>query len=260
MAKSLGHQCIPRAITVCVDYSDFLAVTLPYNRQHYSEYWVVTTDKDKLTHAVAEQYNCRIYSTDSFFKFGPNTFAKWCGLEEGLKMMGKHGWINILDADILLPKNADFGWLLPENVNTLTTPLRHMYDTLYMRESELYIPKEQDWWKYKLHHNQREWAGFCQIFHASAKCLQGEGPWFEQNWQHCGGADSIFQDRWCTENKIRPTWNVLHLGETLTNWFGRASQRLDGTIPQDCYKRAKLCQQIWRGRIEKGRPARSALS
>src|SRR3954471_1279294 len=37
-----GQPALLRAVTPCVDYLDYLRITLPLNRQHFSEYWIVT--------------------------------------------------------------------------------------------------------------------------------------------------------------------------------------------------------------------------
>ena len=47
-----------RAITVCVEYSDYLSHTLPYNRHQFSEWMIVTTPEDKATRDVASSLGC----------------------------------------------------------------------------------------------------------------------------------------------------------------------------------------------------------
>jgi hypothetical protein len=233
-----------RAITVCVDYSDTLSITLPYNRHHYSEYWIITTDRDVLTHVLGEQYGCKILTTDSFYSNGAY-FNKWKALEEGLTMMGRHGWINVLDADIMLPKEAKFGFLSDHNQQILFAPLRRMYEATFKVGQDLYVPNERDWIRYPYHRNIREWAGYCQIFHANAPSL-GPPPWYEQDWVHAGGADSFFQEKFSM--KIRPDWDCLHIGTPGVNWFGRTTK-----------DKELLYNRLWKERTRGGRPSKIPL-
>ncbi len=48
-----------RVVIVCVDYSDYLALTLPYNRHHFDEVLVITTSTDVITREVAKANDCR---------------------------------------------------------------------------------------------------------------------------------------------------------------------------------------------------------
>src|SRR6202041_2773972 len=107
---------------------------------------------DKLTHLVAKQYNCKVFTTDSFYANGAH-FNKFLALEECFHCIGRIGWNCLLDADVLIPKAASWDFLQPCNTDTLYAPVRHMYDTLYKREGELYIPAEHKWSNYKIHPN-----------------------------------------------------------------------------------------------------------
>src|ERR1700684_2367263 len=101
---------------VCVDYDDFLAVTLPVNQAHFDKIVVVTDMQDERTAAVASRFaNVTLHRTDAFYAGGA-AFNKGAALEEGFDILGRAGWICILDADILLPKIFDLpplagGWL-----------------------------------------------------------------------------------------------------------------------------------------------------
>jgi hypothetical protein len=65
------------------------------------------------------------------------------------------------------------------------------------------IPPENEWTKYPIHRNTKEWAGYSQIFHADDPVL-GQPPWYDISWSHAGGADSAFQHKWTEDKKIRP--------------------------------------------------------
>lgn len=58
----------PKAITVCVDYSDILSLTLPYNKHFIEEIMVVTSMKDQKTVDVALEHGARVHQTDTFYR------------------------------------------------------------------------------------------------------------------------------------------------------------------------------------------------
>ena len=276
-----------RAIMVAVDYTDLLAVTLPYNIHHFEEVWIVTDEKcHKEVVDVAWQMDnphkvgITILATGLFYADGA-TFNKWRALEWGLDQMGRHGWLCLMDADVLWPKGLRWSENTVEteswkpNVETLQcsvshpdgtyschvfvggylyTPLRRMCTDLN-QSGFLHMPEgvwkpypaERLWNRFPVHRNINEWAGYSQIFHADDPVL-GPPPWHETNWKHAGGADSFFQMRWPKEKKVRPPFEVLHLGPAGENWYGRATPYLDGSVPTDAAEKREKVRQIWEGR------------
>ncbi len=238
-----------RAVIVCVDFADILALTLPWNRHHFDNVLVITSPEDTSTQQVAEFNQATTFLTDSFFQDGAD-FAKWKALEEGLDFFGRHGWLCLMDADIAWPKQIDWSLLHFDDCSALGylfTPLRRM-----MTETQglTTIPPESEWSKLPLHPQQQEWAGYTQIFHASDPVL-GPPPWHQVDWKHAGGADSFFQAKWPTERKVRPPFEVLHIGQSGVNWCGRTTQRLDGTTPPEARQRRDTLQRYIRGRMGK---------
>lgn len=227
-----------RMILVCVDYWDYLSITLPYNRHHFHETLIVTSLQDTNTRIVAEKNHCEIYTTDSFYHDGAD-FNKWKALEEGLDHFGREGWICIMDADVLWPQRSKL-----ENLNrgTLYTPLRRMCQKVPDR-----IPPEEHWRIYPVHPNIGEWAGYSQIFHMNDPHLPNP-PWYEINWKHAGGADSFFQGLWPSNKKSRPPFEVLHLGESGKNWCGRGTRYLNGSKPPNDTYRLKKSKEYQLGR------------
>lgn len=252
---------------VSVDYADILAVTLPRNLHHFEEVWIVTASRDAATRTVAESCGpkVKVFLTDSFWADGA-VFNKWRALEEGLDAMGREGWLALMDADVTWPKDT---WCHPVDplcrfttgINPLTdwtpgnlySPLRRMWDCwpetfdLCQLEGATGMPAEGAWRQFLLHRNTAEWAGYTQIFHASDPVL-GPPPWHQVDWRHAGGADSFFQRKWRPENKVRPPWEVLHLGPAGANWMGRASRLADGRRPEGAGERAGELARMWRER------------
>ena len=238
-----------RAVMVSVDYTDLLSITLPYNRHHFESVLIVTNKRDIAgLLPLAEKYNCELFETELFYAYGA-TFNKWLALESGLDYLGRYGWLCLMDADILWP--TDIGTALYNTeVGYLYTPMRRMYN-----KDLRVIPLENDWYRYPIHRNVNEWAGYSQIFHADDKVL-GQPPWHQIDWKHAGGADSFFQRKWNVAHKVRPAFEVLHLGPAGANWCGRVSHYVDGTVPDKARERREELEGYWAGRRGKDESTR----
>ena len=275
------------AILVSVNYSDILCLTLNYNRHHFNSVMVVTDDADNADACVAREHKAEVFATRAFYDGGAS-FAKWKALEQGLDAFGRDGWLCIMDGDVLWPKKIDWNpdgnyqyGCVDESTEAiidcddmswerysvlkfgnLYSPFRRMWENwpsvpagtlIEQRVYEDYssvLPVESEWKKFPLHRQQHEHAGFTQIFNASDPVL-GPPPWHDTSYSHCGAADSWFQQKWSADKKIRPTWEVLHLGPAGTNWYGRATMRADGSVPEGANEKAKMTADMWRLRSER---------
>src|ERR1700758_5305210 len=103
LRRAILHlQCV----SVCVNYDDFLAETLPQNRRHFDRMVVVTAPEDLATQRVCEYWDVDVVLTDAFqSRWGE--FHKAKGINAGLKVLDlRLGWILHLDADIALPPRS----------------------------------------------------------------------------------------------------------------------------------------------------------
>ena len=96
----------PIAISVCVNYSDFLCWTIPMNKHLFERWIIVTSTDDKRTQKIAEHYELDVIATNVFYKDGA-TFNKAAAINEGLNYVKADGqWILFLDSDIVLPPQS----------------------------------------------------------------------------------------------------------------------------------------------------------
>lgn len=226
-----------RGITVCVEYGDLLAITLPRNAKHFERLVVVSTPWDTDTAAVvASVPNAVLFATDAFYRNGA-AFAKWAALEEGLDRLGRRGWVVVFDADIVMPERMDLSGVRCGN---LYTPPRRM-----LRDPSTFGDALD--WESLPRHAAEEFAGYFQMFHCDDPAL-GPAPWYETDWAHAGGADSFFARKWSRRRQVRPPFEVLHLGEDGQNWCGRVTPRLDGSRHPDADRRAKRLSDFIAGR------------
>ncbi len=90
------------AVITCVNYSDFLAHTLPLNKGFFEKMVVVSNTTDKATHRLCAHLNVRCIQTDHFYE-NDQAFNKANGINAGLRQLDLSDWAVHLDADIVLP-------------------------------------------------------------------------------------------------------------------------------------------------------------
>lgn len=202
------------AVITCVNYADYLSWTLPANRKHFDRIVVVTTPGDSETIAVASQY-AEVVETD-VFTAGCSKFAKYAGVEAGLDVVGRDGWLAVLDADIVLPNRLSG---VQMECGFLYSPFRRMCH-------QFPPPDETRWREFPRDSVPPPWhfLGYCQIFNAADPVL-GSPPWHGTGHKTAARGDMVLMEKWPRERRVRPGWEVLHLGEARRNWSGRVTER-----------------------------------
>ena len=90
------------AVTVCVNYADFLAETLPWNMQHFSKIVVVTSFDDKETLELCRKLSVECRPTDVMYMDG-DKFNKGRAVDFGIGYLRGTDWMCHIDADTWLP-------------------------------------------------------------------------------------------------------------------------------------------------------------
>ena len=87
------------ALTVCVNYADFLRQTLPFNLAHFDRLIVVTDMRDAETAAMCKELGVECLRTDSFYAQRAH-FAKSAAINLALAKLDPQDWACIFDSDI----------------------------------------------------------------------------------------------------------------------------------------------------------------
>lgn len=249
------------AITICVEFHDFLAITLPRNIRYFDRFLVVTSKDDLDTRnstALARvKYPQQVltYCTDAFYAPGCK-FNKGLALEGGFDVLGREGWICVMDADtVLSPLVAEFlpeltpgNLYMPKLRRGCTDPDTFEYyaDSPALWDDLPEIP-EMRLGPQKLDGG----AGYCQMFHASDPVLATR-PWYPTRWRHAGGCDTDFVAKWAREHRVRLDFEILHLGQTGYHWQGRRDTFLSGLPVPHSAERGRAMEQMHEDRKHRG--------
>lgn len=207
-----------QAISVCINYSDYLAISLPFNRPFFEKYSIVTAAHDEKTLELIKQFDC----TPVILDF-ENDYVKKSMMSQGLRQLQNKQWIQILDADIVLPpeyasiinrvesldQNALYG------CQRLFCQNRLVWEMFGLHDLQCYEPEE----------NVRAIGiGFFQLFHAAAQHLSNSQDWYAVA-SGMKAADMSFRAKFPASAIHQLPIKVVHLGPPSVNWYGRRSPR-----------------------------------
>jgi hypothetical protein len=214
-------------VTVCVNYADFLAITLPRNKGHFDDYVVVTTAEDRETRELCEAQGVRCVLTERLGHNGAR-FNKGCALNDGFAALARRDWVVILDADIVLPNVAR------EEIERHATDLRVLFSA-----KRRIAPTMSLWRRHEAqpdrvplvetHDDRRGFlqlgpgaTGYFVLFHAQSPPISGRWPWCSESFPDASEIDVEFARRWGRYRDWLP-FGVVHLGSIRTNWSGRVT-------------------------------------
>lgn len=199
-------------VCTCVNFSDYLDITLHYNIDVFDSITVVTSPSDIKTQKVCEKYNVNPVLTDKFFD-DDAPFNKGKGINEGLQQMDKSDWVCIFDSDMIFPKfknilyKLDKGCLygmkrrdIGANLNKIRFPLTDI--------SDIPLPTHCTWI-----------IGCFQLYHSSYGNMM-----YSEKFNSAENSDNQFTNAW--SKKDRRVFQGLigfHISTPKENWYGRIS-------------------------------------
>ena len=228
----------------CVNYSDYLDLTLRYNIDTFDYIYVITTPTDQDTLDIIDKYNpkhgnVKKILTTKFFDYddfcGQPRFNKGGALNYGLSQIPRHDWLIIGDADIIYP-----------NIIKHIVPSLCIHQMFSMFRHKVFSPAElEEYMPIFCDHYQNEpsydfinglrhrhdfclsyIAGYCQIFNFESRFLKKRPPQYVSG-RTCRFVDTIFSRTHFPKRHRKMLWNTycLHLGESFINWSGRKSEK-----------------------------------
>lgn len=209
-------------ICICVNYDDFLSITLPQNINHFDKCVVITSENDEKTVQCIESIQNKkieLLKTNVFYSNGA-AFNKGAAIRQAQKALmnqnpiNKNKWICIIDSDIVLPN--DFRDICEKKCvdkNALYGAKRLNYST-YTDYIENEPSNEID--------NNEVGVGFLQIYHQNTQNTKFYSTMFKT----ASSCDTEFRNKW---GKSITDLGILvkHLGQSCTNWKGRVTQKFN---------------------------------
>lgn len=207
-------------VTVCVDYDDFLSVTVPTWKRFTNSITVITTPEDKKAQDLCEKESLKCVLSSGIHKDGLE-FNKNVMLNDGLRTLDNPEWIWLLDGDIYLERfpDIDFNSLDKERIHQAR---RRMFE-YYNQWKEAFANKET---YDKIRIIYYCW-GYFQLFHTSASAIKNSkcGIFYDEKAtdEISKHGDREFQRRFVRQSIFEEC--VDHLGLPRVNWFGRKTKR-----------------------------------
>ena len=236
------------AVTVCVNYADFLVETAPFVRPHFDRWLIVTQPADQETQRLCHRLGLECLVTTDFRRDGA-TFDKAKGIDHALMLLTWKDWVLHLDADIALPgtfresledaqlnRDCIYGcdrflirgfeqWQRFKNSSFFDRYSRCAHCNVCLPES---MPLGSRWADI---HQGYVPIGFFQLFHREAVMFEGirQRRYAPHGHNDASRTDVQFALQWPRPNRqLLPEVVVGHLesqkGEVGINWQGRRSK------------------------------------
>lgn len=210
------------AITVCVDYTEFLAQSIERWMQADS-LTVITSLTDTDTHNLcAKNAGITEYRTKAFYEYGAH-FNKGAAIANCVRELcvsnwGPKDWVLFFDADIIPPVN----W--KERVEMCDPQFGHIYGAWRMDEKGNRIADTYP-------------AGYFLLFHSQDPNAKHD-PIVDDCWMHAGNYDTTFISRW-QRHQLHwlPSIMVSHVGTPGLNWCGRGNTKAMNDVVAERRKR-----------------------
>lgn len=205
------------AITVCVNYADYLQRVLPVWLPGLASLTVISSHQDAETRKYLQTLKSpkvRLLQTSLFYKNGA-MFNKGAALQSAIDQRHfTQEWCLFFDADIQPPDD----W--HAQVVAASPQLGNLYWANRLLEDGSMVTEDT------------MPCGYFQLFNRGDPVLQRR-PWLESRWKHAGNYDSRFAQRWKADQYVKLPFTVLHYGKPWQNWCGRGNTKaMDALFPK----------------------------
>ncbi len=208
-----------QAVTICINYADYLEC-IAANRRHFDRWVVVTVPGDAATAAVCARHGLEVVLSETLRADGQDFNAvdnKARAVNEGLARLDGEGWVLVLDADVLLPRDfrARLAALPLEAGCLYGAAGRRVCEE---RETFTVLRGLEPWERLAARNSQV--LGYFNLFHAGTR---------PNRYVPAGGGDSVVHDdaRFMTSfappARRQVPMTVIHVGPMYQNWARRVS-------------------------------------
>lgn len=214
---------ILEAVTVCINYGDYLRVGLAHNASQLNKLVVVTTKDDDETRSVIS--DCGLGNVvECLVESGGAPFNKGKFINTGLRMLDRSDWLLHLDSDIVFPVGLRKIILGGVRRRDIIYGI-HRTCTSDPQDVERFLSGQSIVGKIAFRDSPKP-VGYFQLWHATSNPMRKE-PWYPDSHESVTRSDVEFTRKFPSCAFIRNAM-CLHLGVPVVNWRGRVSGRWGG--------------------------------
>jgi hypothetical protein len=214
-------------VVVCVNFSDYLGLSLEMNHRLLDTIFVVTDTKDEDTASLCKEYsNVECIRTDCFYEEGC-TFDKGKGLNEAIRRVPQHRdtWVLVYDSDIVLP--LDFRKHLDQPLDTAGLYGAPRHFAYYREDYDAFVAAgRSDYRMLKDYYSPGDMPiGFFQLFHSSRLYLPEFNPDpYPEHHNDASYSDLVFAKKFDDRSTLKHI-HTIHLGHSGVNHRGRVTPK-----------------------------------
>ena len=202
------------AITVSVNYSDYLKLSLEVNHKFFKKWYIITSADDLQTQNLCNNYSNVEVIIFNFKSYGK--FNKGGALQYAQQIAHKKTPENlflIIDSDIILPKS------FAQEIQKLNIQENSIYGTIRRMVPSIQDYLNSDLQQFECQSWQRTYGKYCHVPLGFFQLYKTQHYYTKSN--NAANCDHIFSH--CFEHKVLISIIVDHIGPQGTNWNGRKS-------------------------------------
>lgn len=214
-------------LTVCVNYADFLSLSIERWKEGLASLTIVTDSKDVATAALAMKHDANLFQTDVFYERGAK-FNKGAAMEQVRKILPWEDWFLFFDSDVI-PEPYWKATLITAEAHKKVVP-GALYGATRFQSKDLKAETGENNERFlfpasSIIRDAPCDGGYFHLFHTSDEAVQVPpgADLLETCWSHAGVYDSKFKMRWPSNKWLVTPVQLLHVGER-ENWTGRGDR------------------------------------
>lgn len=205
-----------QTIITCVNYDDYLDLSLKHNIDKAPNIHVATVIEDQKTTSVCSKYGVRILFLKTAYNHTSKYLSHSKAINEAYSQLENKKFVLLLDADIILRKPISEDYLNVGGISCMKyrVILRNFNDyyNFFYDKSKIRVMEIE----------KNNGYGYFQLFDSDAEHIKNKEKIYDESILNGRGEDTNFSHSF--KNYKELIKHSVHLGTSSDNWWGRVTK------------------------------------